>query len=183
VANAPAGEGSGDTASKHDDAPKGEVQARLYGAPLGEVFNELTSTYAVSRGALAGVLGLSAPMLSQLASAQRVKIGNPAAVHRLQRLLSLAPEVRAGQIAADAALETVRSEASGQVLTRTAQVARRRGAADVQDLFRAVASAKDMERAAALLERAHPAIAEMLRVYGAGRTDAAVAHFERTVPR
>lgn len=187
MGDAAADPGSGSAGTESTTAPepasKREIQARLYGAPLGEVFTELTSTYAVSRGVLAAVLGLSAPMLSQLASAQRVKIGNPDAVHRLQRLILLSAQVRAGQLAAEAALESVRAEAPGQVLTRTAQLARRRGAADVQELLRAVASAEELRQAAEVLTETHPAIAEVLRVYGTGRSDEALAHFERTVPR
>ena len=43
---------------------------------------------------LAGVLGLSAPMLSQLMSGQRAKIGNPAVYARVVRLEELLDEPR-----------------------------------------------------------------------------------------
>ena len=46
----------------------------------------------------------------------------------------------------------------------------------VQDLLRATDSAEELLHAAALLETRHPRIAELLRVYGAGRTDEAVEH-------
>ncbi len=158
-------------------------QTRLYGAPLAEVVGDLTSTLAISRGALAQVLGLSAPMLSQLATAHRVKIGNPSAVQRLQRLLALLPDVRSGRQGAAEALRIVEAEEPGQVLTRTTQIAVRRGAADVQQLLRATGSAADLMRAAELLQDSFPALADLVRVYGIGRNDEAAAHFQRFVAR
>ncbi len=152
-------------------------QARLYGAPLVEVIDELTETFGISRAKLARVLGLSAPMVSQLASGNRLKIGNPTAVHRLQRLMQLAPTVRSGQVAAAAALAEVEAEAPGSVLTRTTTTLRHEGATHVQDVLRWAASADDLARAAALLEPAFPTLAEVLRVYGTGRTKDAVEHF------
>lgn len=65
-------------------------QAELYGRPLGDIIRDLTGALHLSQARLAEVLGMSAPMLSQLASARRVKIGNPQAVARLQSLLELA---------------------------------------------------------------------------------------------
>jgi transcriptional regulator with XRE-family HTH domain len=157
------------------------VQTELYGAPLGEVLDELTSAFGVSRAAIANALGLSAPMLSQLASGHRVKIGNPSAVHRLQRLMAAAPEIRAGRLDAGEALRSVEAEEPGQVLTRTTQQVRRRGAADVAQVLRSAASADELAEAAALLEERFPGLAEVLRVYGTGRSDQAVQHFERVV--
>ena len=68
-------------------------QAELYGRPLGEIVRELTAALHLSQGRLAEVLGMSAPMVSQLASGHRVKMGNPQAVARLQALIELAPMV------------------------------------------------------------------------------------------
>jgi predicted transcriptional regulator len=68
-------------------------QQELYGAPLGDLAGRVMVALGLSQGRLASALGLSAPMLSQLISAQRVKIGNPAVVHRLQALLHLAESV------------------------------------------------------------------------------------------
>jgi len=50
-------------------------------------------------------------------------------------------------------------------------------------VLRAVASATEILQAAELLEAQHAELAEVLRVYGAGRSDEAVAHYERTVLR
>jgi transcriptional regulator with XRE-family HTH domain len=157
------------------------VQAELYGAPLGEVVEELTAAFGVSRGAIAHALGLSAPMLSQLASGHRVKIGNPSAVHRLQRLMSVLPDVRAGHLEAGEVMRSIEAEEPGQVLTRTSQLVRRRGAADVQQVLRSAASAEELAEAAALLDERFPELAEILRIYGTGRNEQALTHYERVV--
>lgn len=49
----------------------------------------------------------------------------------------------------------------------------------IQDLFREVASAREIERAAELISAESPRLAELLMIYGTGRTDDAVAHFQR----
>ena len=66
-------------------------QRALYGASLAQLTGDVMASFGLSQAALARILGLSAPMLSQLISGHRVKIGNPAAVHRLQALVALAP--------------------------------------------------------------------------------------------
>src|SRR5690625_126923 len=66
-------------------------QVELYGEPLRDRFRRVIDVYGISQRRLAGVLGLSAPMLSQLISATRTKIGNPAVYERLVLL-----EQRAG---------------------------------------------------------------------------------------
>ncbi len=69
-----------------------EFQRTLYGAPLSDLVGQVAAAFGLSQAGVARVLGLSAPMLSQLVSGHRVKIGNPAAVRRLQALLALVPE-------------------------------------------------------------------------------------------
>lgn len=66
-------------------------QAELYGRPLGDIVREVTRAFGLSQARLAEALGMSAPMLSLLASGQRVKIGNPQSVTRLRALLELVP--------------------------------------------------------------------------------------------
>lgn len=156
-------------------------QARLYGAPLGDLVAEVGRALDLSQAGIARLLGISAPMVSQLASGHRLKIGNPTAVVRLQMLVAGARDVAEGREDPAAVLARLEGEKADQILTRSSQVSPRRGAADVQHLFRAVASAEEVLAAAALLEPEHPALAELLRVYGAGRNDEALAHFERTV--
>lgn len=65
-------------------------QRALYGAPLGELIGTVAAQLGLTQAKVAKVLGVSAPMLSQLMSAQRVKFGNPSAVQRLQSLMHLA---------------------------------------------------------------------------------------------
>lgn len=158
-----------------------DEQVRLYGAALGELLGDVSSAFAVSQTRLAQLLGLSAPMVSQLASAHRVKVGNPAAMARLQRMLELARDVRLGRLDREAALAELDASRDDQILTRPTRRGARGGAASVQSLLRSVASAAELVTAAELLEPQHPALAEVLRVYGAGRSDEAMAHFERLV--
>jgi len=158
-----------------------QEQARLYGAPLGELVDEVGATLGLSQARIAKLVGISAPMLSQLASGHRVKIGNPAAVVRLQHLLGGARDVAAGREEVADVVARLEDDRADQILTRSSQMGSRRGAAEVQHLLRAVASAEELLAAAALLAEEHPGLAELLRVYGAGRNDEALAHFDRTV--
>jgi predicted transcriptional regulator len=158
-------------------------QARLYGAPLGDLLGEVGLVMGLSQSRIAALLGLSAPMVSQLGSGHRVKIGNPAAVARLQRLLGVCEEIREGRLDVATAVKLLEQERDDHVLTtRTSQVNPRRGAAEVQRLLRTVASPEEVRQAANLLDAEHPSIAELLRVYGAGPSEEAVAHYERTMP-
>jgi len=67
-----------------------QQQIELYGEPLGETVRRVLAPLRLTQGGLAQVIGLSAPMLSQLVSAQRVKIGNPAVMSRLRAASELA---------------------------------------------------------------------------------------------
>lgn len=49
---------------------------------------------------------------------------------------------------------------------------------EIQSLLRSVSAAGDIIDAADSLAPSHPELAEFLRVYGAGRTADAVAHYE-----
>ena len=158
-----------------------EQQAQLYGAPLAVLCRRVHDVLGLNQARTAEVLGLSRPMMSQLISAQRVKIGNPAVLHRLQILGDLCDEVEQGRISPDdvpSRLGQIAGTAAN--LARTTQTAALSDAASaarvVQDLLRATDSAAELLEAAALLEARHPRVAELLRVYGAGRTDEAVDH-------
>jgi len=158
-----------------------EQQSQLYGAPLAVLCRRVHDVLGLNQARTAEVLGLSRPMMSQLISAQRVKIGNPAVLHRLQMLGDLCDEIdqgrvqlgdvpgRLGDIAGTAANLARTTQAT--TLTDPASAAR-----VVQDLLRGAGSAEELLHAAALLETQHPRIAELLRVYGAGRTDETVEH-------
>lgn len=173
-----------------DDLPDGRdnrvahvraEQTRLYGAPLGTLVTELTGTYGMSQRRLARILDISAPMVTNLAVGNRIKIGNPSAVQRMQRLLEMASDVRAGRISAENALDQIEAEQTGAVLTRTSERMRRQGAQDVQMVLRWAASADELTRAADLLDRDFPALAEVVRTYGLGRSGDAAAHFQNVV--
>ena len=166
-------------------------QARLYGAPLTDLLTQVAETLEISQARLAEVLGISAPMLSQLKSGQRIKLGNPAAVQRLQSLVELTDAVRAGQVARSDALVTLAETGrmsgafSRSTVPSTPSSPRPAPAPQVehvQALLRAVATAQECLAAAAVLEPEFPALAEVLAVYGAGRTDEARAHYRRVNP-
>ena len=156
-------------------------QADWYGEPVGETVRRLTAALDLTQGELASVVGLSAPMLSQLASGQRAKITNPSVLARLQGLAALADEpglVGLSRAQLDARVQAVR-ELDGSALTTGALPAR--AAEHVQALLRAVASPDDLERAAALLDADHPRLAELVRVHGLGGAEQAREHYARSV--
>lgn len=81
-----------------------EQQRAIYGATLAERFGSVMQSYALSQRSLAKVLGISAPMLSQLIGGRRIKIGNPAVYGRLVML-----EARATEADREAVLREVES--------------------------------------------------------------------------
>ncbi len=164
-------------------------QERLYGSTLADLLSQVSQALGISQAKVADVLGISAPMLSQLKSGQRIKIGNPAAVQRLQSLVELADAVQAGRVSVgDAVADLDRTGRMSGVLSRSTtgltppEQRGDDGTEHVQALLRAVASAQELLDAAARLEPDFPAIAEVLSLYGAGRTDQARAHYQRVHP-
>lgn len=160
-------------------------QAQWYGEELGETVRRLTTALGLTQGQLAATVGLSAPMLSQLASGQRAKIANPAVLVRLQALQALAVDPGLTELSrAELArrVDQVRAQDSTGLLSTAATGTQpASGAAAVQALLRAVASAGEVASAADLLATDHPGLAHVLRVYGLGRTAEAREHFARTV--
>ncbi|MER5736194.1 MULTISPECIES: DNA-binding protein [unclassified Streptomyces] len=178
-----------DAAQQEATARARELQRSWYGEPLGALFRRLIDDLGLNQARLAAVLGLSAPMLSQLMSGQRAKIGNPAVVQRVQALQELAVQVADGSVSAAEAtdrMDEIKKSQGGSVLTGTNGQATsgsgaptvRRVVREIQSLLRSVAAAGDIIDAADSLAPAHPELAEFLRVYGAGRTADAVAHYE-----
>ncbi|MEU8704024.1 MULTISPECIES: DNA-binding protein [unclassified Streptomyces] len=177
-----------DAAQQEATARARELQRSWYGEPLGALFRRLIDDLGLNQARLAAVLGLSAPMLSQLMSGQRAKIGNPAVVQRVQALQELASQVADGSVSAGEAadrMEEIKKSQGGSVLTHTGQTSSTGGAPtvrrvvrEIQSLLRSVSAAGDIIDAADSLAPAHPELAEFLRVYGAGRTADAVAHYE-----
>lgn len=176
------------------------LQAEWYGEPLGERFRRLLDRLTLSQAQLADVLGLSAPMVSQLMTGARAKISNPVVLARLAVLDELAadaeflarpPAERMAELAS-LAVEPLGTGGSGTMATTTTTTRtirtdqapvtpRADPAAAVQALLRAVASAGELEEAARILDAGHPGLAEVLRVYGTMRTADARAHYERNV--
>lgn len=177
-------------------------QTELYGEPLGDLMRRIGGTLGLTQARLAEAIGLSAPMLSQLMSGQRVKIGNPAVVSRLHSLDLLVKRVtEEGLEEPQIAVELAGIRSSTGAFTRSTPAAHtpadaqtpansmpaannprpdaRTVVREIQDLFREVASAGEVQRAAELIAAESPGLAELLLTYGAGRTDDAVAHYER----
>ncbi|MDO5492926.1 MAG: DNA-binding protein [Nesterenkonia sp.] len=162
-----------------------DAQRQAYGEPLSEIFGRLRAAFGLNQAGLAGVLGLSAPMLSQLNSGQRVKIGNPAVLQRVQALSELADQLAEGTVQQQdvaSRLEEIRTS-SGQFTRSTSTALGASGddavVAGMRNLLRAVASGAELSRAAARLEADHPDLAEVLRLYGTGPAGPAAAHFAR----
>ena len=156
------------------------LQRQLYGAPLGESLRRVTERLGLSQAAVAGILGVSAPMLSQLASGRRIKLGNPSAAARFQALLDLVEEVDDGwgpAALADRLAEVAHQESA--TLTGARPRTEHLESVAVSGVLRAVASGQELAEAAALLAEEHPRLAEVLQVYGTGSPQDARRHFER----
>ncbi len=173
-------------AAELDTERNRRLQREWYGEPLGERFRRLIDVLGLSQSRLAAVLGLSAPMVSQLMSGHRAKIANPRVVTRLQAVQELAEQVQDHAIDPAevlARLEQIRG-LTGTGTTRStvtpAAPSPSRVVREIQALLRALASADELLAASAMLTAAHPELAEFLRLYGAGRTDDALAHYVAT---
>lgn len=138
------------------------AQRELYGAPLAVITQEIRDALGLTQARLAQALSVSAPMLSQLISGQRVKIGNPAVVHRLQALLGLARaaasmepaavQARIAEITAEQATITGSTTTSMVEQARVAAAYLRRVATPAE--LTALAGATANDRLAALLREA-----------------------------
>ena len=156
------------------------AQTEVYGEPLHALLGRCGAALGLNQSQLAGLLGVSAPMLSQLINGHRAKLGNPAAGGRLQRMRGLLIDVEAGRIGVPEALDQLERNRTQDVFTMTSPTATDGTVRAVQELFRATASAPEFLAAADAVAVDHPRIAELLRVYGASRTADAVAHFRRS---
>jgi transcriptional regulator with XRE-family HTH domain len=141
------------------------LQREWYGEPLGDRVRRLVVAFDISQAYLADVLGISAPMLSQVMSGRRAKIGNPAVLARLIMLERkiLTPGVASGDRSAmQQALDDVRE--SKPTVDREALPVHdgRPDVAAVQALRR-VARPEDLTRAAETVRDHHPWLAELLR--------------------
>lgn len=160
-----------------------EAQRAAYGESLREAFDRIKEALDLNQAMLAEVLGISAPMLSQLSSAQRIKIGNPAVLSRVHQLNELVEQYASGQLHPDQLPERLdQVRVSQAALGRTTQLMTEQASdaavvAGVRNLLRAVASGAQLRHAAEQLEPTHPQLAEVLRLYGTGSTRPALEHF------
>ena len=142
------------------------LQREWYGEPLGDRVRRLVVAFDVSQAYLAEVLGISAPMLSQVMSGRRAKIGNPVVLARMIMLerKCLIPEVAAGRKEAlMAALEDVR-DSRPTVGRDNIPVADDRV---VVAALREIVEDEDLIEAAKRLDDDFPALADLLRRAGA----------------
>lgn len=151
-----------------------DAQARLYGLPLQDLLRRYGSVLGLTQARLADLLGVSAPMLSQLANGRRVRFGNPASVQRLQVLHTVVSEVEAGRIDGREGIRRVEANRSADVFTVTSPTEDSAWEA-VRGVLAATAPPEEHRAAARLLEAAHPAIALLLLAAGAGDEGAARA--------
>lgn len=141
------------------------LQREWYGEPLGDRVRRLVVAFGVSQAHLADVLGISPPMLSQLMSGRRAKIGNPAVLARMVMLERrvLTPDVAAGDPAAiRRALEEVRD--SRPTVSRSSIPVNEGDSEDgVLVALRRVAGRDELVGAADALNGRFPAVAGLLR--------------------
>ncbi|KAA9157599.1 helix-turn-helix transcriptional regulator [Amycolatopsis acidicola] len=144
------------------------LQREWYGEPLGDRVRRLVVAFDVSQAYLAEVLGISAPMLSQVMSGRRAKIGNPVVLARMIMLerKCLIPEVAAGRKEAMlAALEDVK-DARPTVGRDNIPVAAVADDRHVLATLRDIAEEEDLGEAAKRLDDDFPALADLLRRAG-----------------
>ncbi len=145
------------------------LQREWYGEPLGDRVRRLVVAFDVSQAQLAEVLGLSAPMLSQLMSGRRAKIGNPAVLARMVMLERrvLTPEVASGDRAAiRAALEQVRDSrptVSRPTVSQETLPVEEHGDEALVPALRALGEPAELAAAARLLQDRLPLLAGLLR--------------------
>ncbi|WP_030430416.1 helix-turn-helix transcriptional regulator [Allokutzneria albata] len=140
------------------------LQREWYGEPLGDRVRRLVVAYSTSQAQLAEVLGISAPMLSQVMSGRRAKIGNPAVLARLVMLERrvLTAGVAAGEReAVERALEEVRTS-QPTVGLDTLPVDERGADQAAVARLRELAVADELAGAARLLGERYPALSGLL---------------------
>lgn len=145
-----------------------EWQRQWYGEPLGDRLRRLVVAFDVSQAFLADVLGISAPMLSQVMSGRRAKIGNPAVLARLIMLERkvLTPGVAAGDPeAVDEAMRDVR-ESNPTVSRDNVPVNAGIDDATLLSALRDIAEDENLVEAAERLDEDFPSIADLLRRAG-----------------
>ena len=141
------------------------LQREWYGEPLGDRVRRLVVAFAVSQAQLADVLGISPPMLSQLMSGRRAKIGNPAVLARMMMLERrvLTPDVASGsREAIRRALDEVRDS---RPTVSNSSIPVHEGDTEESALvaLRRLVGRAELVGAADLLDGRFPTVAELLR--------------------
>ncbi|MEU5852795.1 helix-turn-helix domain-containing protein [Saccharopolyspora shandongensis] len=150
------------------------LQRQWYGEPLGDRVRRLVVAFRISQAQLAEVLGISAPMLSQVMSGRRAKIGNPSVLARLVMLERkvLIPGVAAGdEDAIKQALEDVRQSRPSVGRDNLPVMGSANGEEAAWPALRQVAKPGELAAAASLLEGRYPALAQLLRRAANGDPD------------
>jgi transcriptional regulator with XRE-family HTH domain len=147
------------------------LQREWYGEPLGDRVRRLVVAFNVSQAQLAEVLGISAPMLSQVMSGRRAKIGNPSVLARMIMLERkvLTPDVATGAPEAlQRALDDVR-DSKPTVGRDSLPVGDGWDEAAAYGALRRVSDPLELRQAADVLGEDFPALAELLRRAGQPR--------------
>ncbi|HEV7906873.1 MAG TPA: helix-turn-helix transcriptional regulator [Pseudonocardiaceae bacterium] len=147
------------------------LQREWYGEPLGDRVRRLVVAFNVSQAQLADVLGISAPMLSQVMSGRRAKIGNPSVLARLIMLERkvLTPDVATGAPEAlQRALDDVR-DSKPTVSRDSLPVNGMPDEGALLPLLRKIIDRRELVQAADVLGEDFPALSELLRRAGRGR--------------
>ncbi|TCP50144.1 hypothetical protein EV191_108233 [Tamaricihabitans halophyticus] len=145
------------------------LQREWYGEPLGDRVRRLVVAFDVSQANLAEVLGISAPMLSQVMSGRRAKIGNPAVLARMIMLERkvLTPEVVSGEREAlHGVLEEVRQSRPTVGRDSVPVGSSPDDAVVLTVLKEAIEEDGDLDKAARLLDDDFPALADLVRRAG-----------------
>ncbi|MGH3436339.1 MAG: XRE family transcriptional regulator [Sciscionella sp.] len=140
-------------------------QRQWYGEPLGDRVRRLIVAFDVSQANLAEVLRISAPMLSQVMSGRRAKIGNPAVLARLIMLerTVLTPEVASGRPEAlQHALKEVQ-DSSPSVTIGSLPVGNGADERAMIGFLRRLAEPTELADAAEVLDDKFPDLASLLR--------------------
>lgn len=144
------------------------LQREWYGEPLGDRVRRLVRAFSTSQAYLAEVLGISAPMLSQVMSGRRAKIGNPSVLARLIMLERkvLVPDVAAGKPeAVKQAMLDVR-DSRPQVGRDVLRVDGSSDANTAVAALRNILSGEDLLAAAELVDDEFPELGDVLRRAG-----------------
>lgn len=141
------------------------LQREWYGEPLGDRVRRLVKAFNISQAYLAEVLGISAPMLSQVMSGRRAKIGNPSVLARmimLERKVFI-PDVAAGK---PEAIKQAMIDVRDSRPTVGRDVLSVDGSSDANAAvaaLRNILSGEDLQTAADLVDDDFPELGDLLR--------------------